>query len=86
MLISLYCKSGDILVTQSSDTADPVIGLALDPEENELKKQKVVKEAGRQGEVSAVCEQDAAASRRCGRESLEGSEEGVLLTAENLLS
>lgn len=46
MLISLYCKSGDILVTQSSDTADPAIGLALDPEENELKEQKVVKEAG----------------------------------------
>lgn len=44
-----------------------------------------MKEAGPQGEVSAVCEQYVAASRCCGRESLEGSEEGVLLTAENLL-
>lgn len=40
MLISLYCKSGDILVTQSSDMADPAIRLALDPEENELKGAK----------------------------------------------
>lgn len=65
--------------------ADPAIGLALQRKMN-LKEQKLVKEAGPQGEVSAVCEQDAVASRRCGRGSLEGSEEGVLLTAENLLS